>query len=156
MLNICITTSYFSDWVKLSRLPRICYDLYIDLSQTQQKTEIEEIRMSMVVFFGKLRGRCRKRIQPRNTLGLNIYLFTSERCQKGVMKKLFATGVLAILVKQRNDNSELEEWRYRFCQNISKLSRYPDKKLPLVSFLVVALTLVYFLLSFCHFCPKYD
>lgn len=72
------------------------------------------------------------------------------------MKKLFATGVLAILVKQRNDNSELEEWRYRFCQNISKLSRYPDKKLPLVSFLVVALTVVYFLLSFCHFRPKYD
>lgn len=37
---------------------------------------------------------------------LFMYLFTSERCKKGIMKKLFATGVLAILVKQRNGNSE--------------------------------------------------
>lgn len=42
------------------------------------------------------------------------------------------------------------------CQNISELSRYPDEKLPLVGSCVVALTLVYFLLSFCHFHPKYD
>lgn len=65
----------------------------------------------MVAFFGKVRGTCRKRIQPRNTLSLNIYLFTSENCKKGVMKKLFATGLLPILVlvKQRNDDSELEE-----------------------------------------------
>lgn len=35
-----------------------------------------------------------------------IYLFTSERCKKGTMEKVFATGVLAILVKQTNGNSE--------------------------------------------------
>lgn len=65
----------------------------------------------MVVFIGKLRGNSiyRKRGWPRITLRLNISLFTSERYEKGVIKKLFVTGVLAILVKQRNDNSELEE-----------------------------------------------
>lgn len=76
-----------------------------------QETEIKKIRVSMVMFFGKLRGNsiCKKRRGPRITLRLFIYLFTSERCKKGVMKKLFVTGVLAILVKKRNDNSELEE-----------------------------------------------
>lgn len=83
----------------------------IDLSQKWQETEIKELRMSMVAFFCKLRGNtiCKKRIWPRIALRLHIYLFTSERCKKGVMKKLLATGVLAVLVKQRNDNSELEE-----------------------------------------------
>lgn len=36
-------------------------------------------------------------------------LFTSERCKKGVVERIFVTGILPILVNKSNDKLELEE-----------------------------------------------
>lgn len=81
----------------------------ISLRKGKRLTKGEQVKIRMM-FFSKLQVNISiKKEEAQELILKGEYLFTSERCKKGVMERIFVTGILHILVNKSNNKLELEE-----------------------------------------------